>query len=76
MYFWAGIWKYYCHIWNQCSRICLVAKFGAKIEILKFGTKMSDLGIFGLEFENILSYLKSAPSTLSNCKISWKNENA
>ena len=30
---------------------------------------MSDLGIFGLEFENNMSYLKSAPSNLSN----WKN---
>ena len=38
---------------------------------------MSDLGTFGLEFENniIFSYLKSAPSYLTKCKISMKNKN-
>ena len=30
--------------------ICLVAKFGAKINILKFETKLSDLGFFELKF--------------------------
>ena len=36
----------------------IVAKFGAKRKILKFGTKKkSDLGIYGLEFENnIISF--------------------
>ena len=43
-YFWAGIWKYYYHIWNQRPRICLVAKFGGKIKILKFGTKNAWFG--------------------------------
>ena len=38
--------------WNQCPWICLVAKFGVKIEILKVEAKMSDLVIFGLEFDN------------------------
>ena len=39
----------------------------------KFGTKNALLGIFGLEFEEkLLSYLKSALSNLSNCKISRK----
>ena len=41
-----------CHIWNQRPWICLAVKFGAKIKILKFETKMPDLGIFGLEFEH------------------------
>ena len=50
-YFWGGIWKYYCHIWNLRSRICLVAKFGAKLKIHKFWTKNA-LGFFGLEFKN------------------------
>ena len=31
--------KSHCHIWNQRPRICLNAKFGAKIKILKFKTK-------------------------------------
>ena len=39
MYFWAGIWKQYCHIWNQYPRICLVAKFSKKAKKPKFGTK-------------------------------------
>ena len=32
---------------------------------------MLDLGIFGLKFEIILSYSKSATSNLSKCKIFW-----
>ena len=28
---WAGIWKYYCHIWHQHPRICLIVNFGAEI---------------------------------------------
>ena len=45
-YFWAGIWKYYCHVSNQCPRICLVAKSGAKIRILKFRTENALFGYF------------------------------
>ena len=45
-YFWAEISKYYCHIWNQLLRICLVAEFGANIKILKFGSKNAWFGYF------------------------------
>ena len=46
-YFWAGIWKRkYCDIWNQRPWICLVARFSAKIKILKFGTKNAWFGYF------------------------------
>ena len=47
-YFWAWIWKYYCHIWNQhillsylksAPRICLIAKFRIKTKMPKFRTK-------------------------------------
>ena len=38
-YFCARVWKWYCHNWNQHSRICFVAKFDTKIKILKFETK-------------------------------------
>ena len=48
----AGIWIYYCHIWNQRPRICLAAKIGAKIKPLNSGPKMPHLGIFGPEVEN------------------------
>ena len=38
---------------------------------------MSDLGIFGLEFENtIVIFEISALSNLSNCKFWCKNENS
>ena len=37
--------KNYCHIWNYHPQICLIGKFHEK-------TKMCDLSIFGLEFEN------------------------
>ena len=40
-----------------------------KLKSLNLGQKMSDLGVFGLESEKKISYLKSAASTLSNCKI-------
>ena len=44
---------------KPAARICLVAKFGAKINILKFKTKLPDLGLFGLKFKKkLLSYLK------------------
>ena len=39
------LWKNYCHIWNQQPQTCLFAKFHQK-------TKMPDLCIFGLGFEN------------------------
>ena len=38
-YFWAGIWKIYCHISNQPLKICLLAKFREIIKMPKFGTK-------------------------------------
>ena len=51
-YFWAGIWKNYCHIWNQHPRICLMTKFRKKNQkCLNLGPKMPYLGIFGLESE-------------------------
>ena len=53
-----GIWEYCCHVSNQRPQIWLVAKFGAKIRILKFGPYF---GSFGLEFEKLLSYLKLVP---------------
>ena len=44
------------------------------MRISKFGTIMPYLGILGLEFKKLLSYMKSAPSNLSNCKISQKKQ--
>ena len=71
--------KYYCYIWNQHPQICLTARFCKKIKIPKFGTKNPIFGylwpnmpyfVFWQEFlKNLLSYLKSVPSNLSNCKI-------
>ena len=52
---------------------CLVAKFGAKIYILKFETKNAWYGYFWTGIlKKLLPYLKSAPSNLSNYKILWK----
>ena len=36
---------------KPAPRICLVAKFGAKINILKFETKLSDLKFFEPKFK-------------------------
>ena len=49
-----GVWvfwnfKNYCHICNQHRLICLIAKFCAKIRILKFGTKNALFGCFWTE---------------------------
>ena len=46
----AGIWKYYCHIWNQSHRICLIASFRERIKISKFKPKLPYFSLFGLEF--------------------------
>ena len=74
MYFLAGIWKQYCHIWNQHAQLFLTAKFREK-KCLNLGPKMPYLVIFGQWFWKIvLSYFKSAPSNLFNCKILRKNK--
>ena len=44
--FWGAILKNYCHIWNQCPRVCFTAKFNPKIKILKFRTKNVLFGYF------------------------------
>ena len=45
-YFWDGIWKQYCHIWNQHPRICQTEKFHEKINMPKFGDKNVLFGYF------------------------------
>ena len=85
-YLWARILKQFFHIQNQHLRIWLIAKFCEEAKMLKFATKnvlfeyfwpkMLSLGICGIELrKNLLSCLKSSPLNLSNCKISWNNEN-
>ena len=73
-YYWAGIWKWYCIIWNQHPRICLSEKLREKTRTPKLRIKNALFGYFGLEFQNLLSYLKSISSNLSNCKISQKKK--
>ena len=45
-YFWAGIWKPYCHIWNQYPWIFLIAKYPEIMKMPKFGTKSALFGYF------------------------------
>ena len=40
-----GIWKQYCHIWNQHLRISIIAKFDEKTKMPIFVTKKLCLGI-------------------------------
>ena len=61
---WAGMLKSYCHICNKHPPFFLIAKFHAKIRILKFGPKMPYCGVLGSNFEKPFSYLKSALSNL------------
>ena len=75
-YFWVEIWKQFFHIWNQLSQICIIAKFCKKQKCLNLGPKMLILVFLGWNLKTIMSYLKPAPSNLSNCKVLWKNKNA
>ena len=52
---WAGMLKNYGHICNQRPSICLIAKFCAKISILKFGTKNALFGCFGQQFRKTIA---------------------
>ena len=74
MYFWAGIWKYYCHVSNQRPQIFHVAKFGAKIKIFKFRTKNALFGyLWAAIWKKLLPYyFKSTPSNFPSCKFGKK----
>ena len=56
-YFWAGIWKQYCHIWNQQPWICLIANFQKKTKMPKFGTKNALFGYFWAEIWKQYSHI-------------------
>ena len=74
-YFWTGVWKQYCHIFNQHPLICLVAKFREIMKMPKFRTKNASCGYFWATIlKNLLSYLKSAPSNFSNSKFREKTK--
>ena len=45
-WFWTGIWKKYCHIWNHHPWICLEARFSTELKILKFCTKSAWIRYF------------------------------
>ena len=45
-WFWTGIWKKYCHIWDHHPWICLKAKFSIELKILKFCTKSAWIRYF------------------------------
>ena len=50
-YFLDGIWKKYCHIWNQHPRICLIAKYHKIMKMPEFGIKNA---LFGYLWDRIL----------------------
>ena len=54
-------------------KLVYLQNFTKKQKCLNLGTKMPDLGIFWLKFEK--NTAKSAPSNVSNCKISQVNKN-
>ena len=39
-----GIWKQYCHIWNNHPRIYQIGKFCKKMKMQKFGTNNALFG--------------------------------
>ena len=65
-----------CGILHQHPQIFLNAKFQTKIKILKFGTKTALIGYFRLEFQKLMSYLKSVSSIIQkqgNFKLGSQN---
>ena len=62
---------------KQLPQIRPMAKFGEKAKIPNIGTKNALLKVLlGQTFEELMSYLKSATSNFSNCKVLQKNKNA
>ena len=74
-YFWAGIWKQYYHVRNQHPKFVYLQNFVKKAKIPKFVTKNSALRTLFLywNLKILLSYLESASSYLSCCKVWCKN---
>ena len=74
MNFWTRIWKQYCHRLNQYRPYCLIGKVDER-KIPKFEIKSALFGYLWVTIlKKLLSYLKSALSNLSNCKISKKKK--
>ena len=65
--------KSYYQIFNQHLRICETINFHPKQKKNKLGTKKTLFGSLGWNVENLLSYLYSTPSNLSNCNVWCKN---
>ena len=66
--------KNYYQIFNQRIRICETIKFYPKRKKKIWDQKCS-IWVFIWNVEKLLSYLKSAPLSFSNCKILWNKEN-
>ena len=73
-YFWARIFKNYCHIWNQHPRSCLIGNFCENQKCLNLDQKCFIWVFLGKNLKTTLSYLELASSSLSNCKISRNKE--
>ena len=71
--FWATTLKKYCHVWNQHSQFCLIAKnFVKKQKDLNLDKKFLKCLFWDWSFKKLLSYLESTSSNLSNCRIFLK----
>ena len=69
-------WKTFVKFEINALEFVLLQNFGAKIKIPYICCQKCQIWIFcGWNVKIILSYLKSTPSNLSNCKISCKNKN-
>ena len=86
-YFLLEFWKTLVIFEISTLELVQLQNFEKKQNCLDLGPKMPSLGIFDQKciiwvfsgknsFKKLLSYLKLAPSNLSICKISRKNENA
>ena len=75
-YSWVGIWKRYCHIWNQHPWTCLIAKFREIMKMLKFGTKNAVFAYFWAKILKICCNIwNQHPQIWLNKKFHEKTKN-
>ena len=75
-YFWARVLKNYCLIWISTLKIFQLQNVAKEQKRLICDQKCILCFFLGKILQKLLSYLKSAPSNLSHCKILQKYKNA
>ena len=75
-YFWVRVLKNYCLIWISTLKIFQLQNFAKEQKCLICDQKCLICFFGGINLKKLFSYLKSAPSNLSHCKILQKSKNS